>query len=127
MAQKYPSFESGSYIDKTDTMHYRVLFPLYFDPAKKYPVIFVLHGSGERGNNNEAQLKYGPKLFLNDTVREKYPAIVIFPQCPADEWWSNVKMEDDSVTKKTKFIFTYDMPPHQSDADFDGFGGGIFG
>ncbi|MDR3694277.1 prolyl oligopeptidase family serine peptidase [Mucilaginibacter sp.] len=113
-AQSNKAFESGSYIAKSDTMPYRILFPLNFDPAKKYPLIFVLHGAGERGKDNEAQLKYGPKLFLNDTIRAKYPAIVVYPQCPANGFWSNVKMENDSATKKTKFIFLVDAPPTRS-------------
>ena len=110
-AQKNEAFESGSYAAKGDTMPYRVLFPLNFDPAKKYPLVFVLHGAGERGKDNEAQLKYGAKLFLNETIRARYAAIVVFPQCPAEGWWSDVKMEDDSITRKTKFIFLADGVP----------------
>ncbi|WP_295668061.1 hypothetical protein [uncultured Mucilaginibacter sp.] len=113
-AQSNQPFDSGSYIAKSDTMPYRILFPLNFDPAKKYPLIFVLHSAGERGKDNEAQLKYGPKLFLNDTIRAKYAAIVVYPQCPAEGFWSNVKMVDDSATKKTKFIFQVDAPPTRS-------------
>lgn len=94
-AQDNNSFDRGSYINKNDTIPYRFLFPKDFDPKNKYALIFVLHGAGERGNDNEAQLKYGPKLFLNDTIRDKYPAIVVFPQCPKGDWWSNVKMQDD--------------------------------
>ena len=111
MAQNNSSFDKGSFIEKKDTLPYRILFPQTFDPSKKYPLIMVLHGSGERGNDNEAQLKYGPKLFLQDTIREKYPAIVVFPQCPANDYWSNVKIETDSITHKWKFIFSVNMPP----------------
>jgi predicted peptidase len=111
-AQDNKAFESGSFTANGQTLPYRILFPLNFDPAKKYPLVLVLHGAGERGNDNEAQLKYGTKLFLNDTIRSKYAAIVIFPQCPADPaYWSNVKIEDDSVTRKMKFIFQHDAPP----------------
>lgn len=94
-------FDRGSFINKKDTLHYRILFPQNFDPTKKYPLLLMLHGAGERGNNNEAQLVYGPKLFLNDTIRAKYPAIVIFPQCPANSFWSNVKIGKDAAGKIT--------------------------
>src|ERR1700761_6585510 len=100
-AQDNYSFDRGSYINKTDTTPYRFLFPKHFDPKQKYAIIFVLHGAGERGNDNEAQLKYGPKLFLNDSLREKYPAIVVFPQCPKDGWWSNTDVKLDSAGKYT--------------------------
>jgi predicted peptidase len=92
-------FDRGSFISKGDTIPYRILFPQNFDPAKKYALILVLHGAGERGSNNEAQLVYGPKLFLNDTIRAKYPAIVVYPQCPANSYWSNVKIENNASGK----------------------------
>jgi predicted peptidase len=98
-AQNLSSFDRGSYINKGDTIPYRILFPQNFDPTKKYALILVLHGSGERGNNNESQLVYGPKLFLNDTIRAKYPAIVVFPQCPVNSYWSNVKIEINASGK----------------------------
>ena len=110
-AQDKAEFDRGSYISGKDTLPYRIFFPYHFDPARKYAVIMILHGAGERGNDNEAQLKYGSDLFLRDSIREKYPAIVIFPQCPASSYWSNVKFEADSATKKTKFIFQHDAPP----------------
>ncbi|WP_428330508.1 prolyl oligopeptidase family serine peptidase [Mucilaginibacter sp.] len=111
-AQGHPSFDRGSFIStKGDTLPYRILFPVNFDPTKKYPLILVLHGAGERGNNNESQLIYGTQLFMTDTIRQKYAAIVIYPQCPANSYWSNVKIEPDSATKKLKFIFQKDGPP----------------
>ncbi|HEY4198645.1 MAG TPA: phospholipase, partial [Mucilaginibacter sp.] len=94
-------FDRGSFITKGDTLPYRILFPQNFDPTKKYALILVLHGAGERGNNNESQLKYGTELFLNDTIRAKYPAIVVFPQCPANSFWSNVKMGNIAAGKLT--------------------------
>lgn len=103
-AQTLSAFDRGSFIIKTDTLPYRILFPKNFNPAQKYPLIIVLHGAGERGNDNEAQLKYGPKLFLNDTIRQNYPAIVVFPQCPKDDYWANVKISQ-SLTGKRVFNF----------------------
>ncbi len=43
----------------SDTLPYRILLPLNYDASKKYPLILVLHGAGERGNDNEAQLVHG--------------------------------------------------------------------
>jgi predicted peptidase len=103
-AQTNSVFDRGSFINKTDTLAYRILFPKKFDPSKKYPLIIVLHGAGERGNDNDAQLKYGPKLFLNDTIRQNYPAIVVFPQCPNTSFWCNAKVEQNAAGK---FIFNF--------------------
>jgi predicted peptidase len=96
-AQKAPTFDHAMYQTTTDTLPYRILFPINFDPAKKYPVIFFLHGSGERGNDNEAQLKYGASLFLKDSIRQNFPAIVIFPQCPKNSDWSDKIETKDST------------------------------
>ena len=98
------AFDRGSFIGKGDTIPYRILFPQNFDPTKKYALILVLHGAGELGNNNEAQLTYGTQLFLNDAIRAKYPAIVVFPQCPANSYWSNVKIETNA---SDKLIFNF--------------------
>ena len=108
-AQTTPAYDRGNYIAKGDTLPYRILFPLNFDPAKKYPLLIVLHGAGERGNDNQAQLSHGGDLFLKGPVRQQYPAIVIFPQCPANSFWSNVKVKTDS----SSFTFTFqtDAPP----------------
>jgi predicted peptidase len=102
-AQTNGAFDRGSFISKKDTLPYRILFPKNLNPKKKYPLVIVLHGVGERGTDNDAQLAYGPALFLNDTIRANYPAIVIFPQCPKDSYWSNVKI--DTVGGKRKFNF----------------------
>ena len=110
-AQDKTSYDKGLYAAKGDTLPYRILFPLQFNPANKYPLIIILHGSGERGNDNEAQLKNGGDLFLQPRIRQDYQAIVIFPQCPNDSYWSNVKVETDSVTGKRKFIFQTDAEP----------------
>src|SRR5690606_21243251 len=52
-----------------------------------------LHGAGERGSDNQKQLVHGAELFLDDSVRRAFPAIVIFPQCPEDSYWSNVDIQ----------------------------------
>lgn len=99
-AQDFSKFDKGGFVDKKDTIAYRILFPENFDPSKQYPVVFFLHGRGESGNDNEKQLTNGAKLFLKNEVRQQYPAIIIFPQCTADSYWANVKIEADSAGKR---------------------------
>jgi len=55
--------ETGKYLKKTfeaqtGKLNYRILYPNGFDKTKKYPVLLFLHGSGERGDDNEAQLAH---------------------------------------------------------------------
>jgi len=108
-AQTNGTYDRGLYVSKSDTLPYRILFPENFDPAKKYPLVLVLHGAGERGNDNEAELINGGNLFLKSEVRAQFPAIVVFPQCPKDSFWSNVQMQNDSG--KYKFVFLTDGKP----------------
>ncbi|HET9486787.1 MAG TPA: phospholipase, partial [Chryseosolibacter sp.] len=72
---------------------YRILYPEEYDRSKKYPLVLFLHGAGERGSDNEKQLMHGSKLFLDSAVRKKFPAIVIFPQCPEESFWSSVQID----------------------------------
>lgn len=104
-AQDKSLYEKHWFVKGTDTLPYRLLLPKNYEANKKYPLILFLHGSGERGNDNEAQLVHGWKLYLQDTIRDKYPAIVVFPQCSQKSYWSNVAFRYDSLTKKRSFDF----------------------
>ena len=72
-------------------MGYRLLTPRNYDAKKKYPLVLFLHGAGERGTDNAAQLKHGAPLFLKPEAREKFPCFVIAPQCPPEQTWSAVQ------------------------------------
>ncbi|MEQ9262898.1 MAG: prolyl oligopeptidase family serine peptidase [Owenweeksia sp.] len=100
-AQK-ETYQKEIFINGQDTLLYRTLWPADFDPSEKYPVLLFLHGAGERGRDNETQLVHGSKLF-SDSI-EKYPAIVIFPQCPEDDYWANVQKERNQYGYNHFFI-----------------------
>src|SRR5690606_7469876 len=90
-AQATKEFEQAYFISRNDTLPYRILFPVNFNPDEKYPLVLFLHGAGERGSDNELQLFHGSDLFLKDANRHDYPAVVVFPQCPTNDFWSNVE------------------------------------
>jgi predicted peptidase len=79
-----------------DTLKYRQLVPDYAISGK-YPLVIFLHGSGERGNDNEAQLKWGVLNFATDENMKLQPAIVIAPQCPKESQWYNFSDKDNSL------------------------------
>jgi len=85
-AQDQEMYGRKLFISDGDILPYRILYPENFDPTKKYPLVMILHGAGERGNNNKSQLVYGAKLFLEPENRQKFPAIVVFPQCPKNSY-----------------------------------------
>lgn len=89
-AQENIDYQPAIFTKSSDTLNYRILKPLNFDSTKKYPLVLFMHGSGERGNDNKAQLVHGSTLFTTKENREKYNAFVVFPQCPANSYWANI-------------------------------------
>lgn len=110
-AQENPVYKEQWFIQSGDTLPYRILLPENYSPKTNYPLIIFLHGSGERGSDNKAQLVHGSKLFLRDSIRKQYPAIIVFPQCPAKSYWSNVDIRTDTLTRKRIFDFKADGEP----------------
>ena len=83
------TFKSG---DKT------LLYRLIATPSEskeKRPLVVFLHGAGERGDDNAAQLKYLTK-FLRTAAKE-YNAVCIAPQCPKASSWANFRREANAA------------------------------
>lgn len=109
-AQDFSAFQANQLIHRGDTLPYRILYPEDYNPENSYPVLFFLHGAGERGNDNETQLAHGAKLFLEDSIRSAFPAIVVFPQCPADSYWSNVEIRSEADGQREFYFRTKGKP-----------------
>lgn len=109
-AQDFSAFEAKQFVHRGDTLPYRVLYPENYDPEGSYPVLFFLHGAGERGNDNEKQLTHGAKLFLDDSIRNAFPAIVVFPQCPESSYWSNVDIQSAASGRREFYFKTTGKP-----------------
>jgi len=69
---------------------YRLLKPEVLAAEQSYPLVLFLHGAGERGTDNERQLAYFPERMEAPTLRSRYPAFVLAPQCPEDQRWVEV-------------------------------------
>lgn len=57
------------------------------ESAKRWPLILFLHGAGERGTNVWKVATHGPAR--NVTEHPDFPFIIVSPQCPEDQIWSN--------------------------------------
>ena len=88
------TYEKATFEDGNQKLNYRILKPSKIEAGKKYPLVLFLHGAGERGDNNAAQLTHGGTLFSSPKNREKYPAYVIFPQCPNGKRWVEVNWNE---------------------------------
>jgi predicted peptidase len=97
-AQDYSAYKKKLFIRRGDTLRYRILYPENYKKEKPYPLVVFLHGAGDRGNDNDRQLVNGADLFLRDSIRKKFPAIVIFPQCPTDSFWCRFTIRMDTAT-----------------------------
>jgi predicted esterase len=70
---------------------FRLRFPSNYDPnntAKKYPVIFFMHGGGEIGpvTDNEFHLLLGAQMFEKMMDNGQFDAFMIFPQARNVAW-----------------------------------------
>src|SRR5690606_23510021 len=113
IAQDQEGFLKKEFIHKGDTLRYRILYPKVYDVSKSYPLVLFLHGAGERGRDNEKQLVHGSKLFLDEKNRDEFPAIVIFPQCPENDYWANVNITTNAEGKR-EFVFPNGGAPTKS-------------
>lgn len=98
-------FSANTFVNNDgDTLKYRFLFPDYSKDIK-YPLVIFLHGSGERGSDNTAQLKWGVMNFATDQNMALHPCFVVAPQCPLNDSWGGRDYD------KKSFQFTYRENP----------------
>jgi predicted peptidase len=64
-------------------LRYRLLAPA--PQTESLPLVILLHGAGERGDDNYRQLIHGGAEMLHHVKR--HPAYYVFPQCPKGTWW----------------------------------------
>lgn len=111
-AQDLSQFKKETYVSTAGLqLPYRILFPENYDKTKKYPVVLFLHGAGERGTDNEKQLVHGSKLFIDPANRKAHPAIIIFPQCPEEGYWSSVDVNRNTSPFTLEFDYAKPITP----------------
>jgi len=110
--QDFSAYQKKEFTGSDGTvLPYRILYPQSYNRNKSYPLIIFLHGSGERGDDNEAQLTHGGSLFIQDEVRKKFPAIVVFPQCPNRGWWASTELGSDHIPLNLDFDYSHSISP----------------
>jgi predicted peptidase len=82
-------FEKSVYRSEQEELPYRLLKPANPEAKKRFPLVIFMHGAGERGADNEAQIKHIYPLFLDADNRSKYPCYVLAPQCPQNSMWAS--------------------------------------
>jgi predicted peptidase len=95
LTQTYPTLDMQTpkqlkqTIKKTVRLNYLLFLPEGFTPkgTKRWPLLLFLHGAGERGTNLAKVTIHGPPKMVKS--RSDFPFILISPQCPDGETWSN--------------------------------------
>lgn len=61
-----------------------------WDGKQRYPLLIWLHGAGQSGSDNEAQMGGAPKPMLSEDSQRQHPCFFLAPQCPSrDIGWKN--------------------------------------
>ncbi len=91
-------YEAKEFIsDDGDTLRYRIMLPPDMADGQEYPLVLFLHGAGERGSDNTAQLTWGLDAFADEDFRSDHPAIVIAPQAPEQTFWANLNWREEGT------------------------------
>ncbi len=94
--ETYNLFQQLEYVDKETgvTVPYCLYVPTNYDATKKYPVVFALHGSGQRSQSVDMVLKryQMATVWAKDSEAGKNECIVLAPQCAT---------KDDSINWTT--------------------------
>jgi hypothetical protein len=86
-------FEARIFVNsKGDTLRYRLLKPLNYDPKKKYPFVVSLPYGGQPGTDTIRQIEgaAAAEILSTDSNRKKYPAFIFVPNCPAGSGWGGI-------------------------------------
>ena len=111
------NIQTGKYLRKifktpSGDLNYRVFYPDNFDPLKEYPLLLFMHGAGERGDNNDAQLTHGSDLIA--VGMNKHDAIAIFPQCPEDDYWVKFNIDESNIKRERSFDIDVNSGPSEA-------------
>lgn len=103
-------------------VRYKIAYPENFDKSKKYPVLFFMHGAGERGDNLDLVEVHG--VFYEIKKGREFDFICIAPQCEKEIVWFDklpfVKeficnfIENEYVDKKRVFLSGISMGGYMS-------------
>ncbi|MES2921118.1 MAG: dienelactone hydrolase family protein [Verrucomicrobiota bacterium] len=95
--------EAREWVAKDGTVvKYRWSAPEKIEAGKIYPLVLFLHGAGERGVNNSAQLKHGVIPIVEGTRKLDQPVFLIAPQCPEGRYWSPINLETGQLLEADK-------------------------
>ncbi len=90
----------------SETLYYRLFKPKNYDAGKKYPIVVCLHGVGERGSDNKAQVDREDLAhpWIEDSVQARVPHFIMVPQCPSALTWGGMGGTANALSDAAKGI-----------------------
>lgn len=84
-------FEARTYVNpQGEKLSYRLLRPLNYDAAQRYPLVVCLHGGAGYGTDNMRQIEGIDRMLASDSIRKKHPAFLFVPQIQFGTSWGGV-------------------------------------
>ena len=98
------TFEARTFRDPAGAeLRYRLAKPPDYDPAKRYPLVMILHGAAGSGEDNARQFNGGNRVpaatLTEPTNGARFPCFVFAPQCPRGEGWTAVAAAPRSASR----------------------------
>ncbi len=86
---------------------YVVYVPRDYDAGRSWPLVVFLHGMGERGDDGLLATAVG----IGNAIRfhqDRFPCVVVMPQCPADKTWVAAFPHIDEALQLTREEYSID-------------------
>lgn len=113
----YLGYTANTFTDGKNSLIYYLYIPADYNPARKYPLVLLLHGGGERANPKKPASQ-NEKLLLNDPyasvwsasytgagnphIQQNWPSFIVIPQMTLSEQWVNVNVHLGSYVQSAQ-------------------------
>ena len=91
-------WKADEFVDGHFKLPYQLYEPVETQNNKSLPLVIYLHGSGEAGVDNKAQLylgkNIGPDYFASSTIQDIQAAFVLAPQTPGPVRWASTGLTE---------------------------------
>lgn len=93
----FETHKASSVLSYGEVFTYQAYVPQSYGEMSRVPLVVFLHGAGERLGGYKSATSVGMGVAIRKKP-ELFPAIVIFPHCPENEWWSTTKCHDSFLS-----------------------------
>lgn len=99
-AGPYAANITGAFVKgaSKEGLNYQIFGNPKWDPKKRYPLFISLHGSGQSGSDNQAQMGGVTGIFTKPEQQAENPCFVLVPQCPDSAIGWSKHVADNLIT-----------------------------